>query len=288
MHKRTARRGTIVRPRRGVTLIELMISLLLVAVIGAALLKLLLVHTNFIEREGAARAARTVSRASLNRVATDLRMVDASTGIVAASSDSITVRVPFDFGVICGTTGGATVVSMLPADSVLGATSPVGGYAYRDSTGTYNYSTGSVAVVSADSSPCHNVGIVTLTSSGGQVVGFQPTMPSGAKVGAIMFRYRTVTYKFAASTTVSGRRALYRSVSGGTTEEIAGPFSTSARFKYFSLTSATSSATIPSPLSNMRGVELDLYGQSEWRPVGDSVVTTAPVVTAIFFHNRVS
>src|SRR3954470_17939197 len=106
------------RSRRGFTLIELVVSIVLFAIVGALFTRLLTVQGKFFDRQGMGNAARNVSRASLNRVISDFRMIEANGGVVAASPSSLTIRIPFAIGVVCADAGGVTNLSLLPVDSV--------------------------------------------------------------------------------------------------------------------------------------------------------------------------
>src|SRR3954469_22608089 len=123
-------RGT----RRGFTLIELMVGVVLFAIIGAALTKLITAQGRFYDRQGMANAARNVSRASLNRVVSDFRMIEATGAIIAASPTLLDVRIPYAIGVECADNGGRTHITLLPVDSTTYATASFYGYAWRSST----------------------------------------------------------------------------------------------------------------------------------------------------------
>lgn len=271
--------------RKGVTLVELLVTMVILAVVSVAFTRLLVEQTRYFDRQSAAKSARNVARASLNRIAVDLRMVDPSGGVVAASADSITVRVPFVFGVVCGTSGSWTTVSLLPVDSVLYAGMGIRGYAWRGNTGAYTYTETGFATNPGTGSDCTAAGITTVTN--GKIVGIQPTIAAVAAATPV-FLYRTVTYKFANSAIVSGKKGLYRTVVGSSTEEVAGPFRDDAHFQFFVVNSSASQTAAPATLSDLRGVELYLYGQSERTPVGRSSAEVAQMVTAIFFKNRMT
>src|SRR3954468_17999608 len=104
--------------RRGMTLIELIIGIVIFAIVGTAFTKLMTVQGKFFDRQGMGNAARNVSRSSLNRVISDFRMIEANGGVVAASPTSLTIRIPFAIGVVCADAGGVTNLSLLPVDSV--------------------------------------------------------------------------------------------------------------------------------------------------------------------------
>src|SRR5215208_5237685 len=101
--------------RRGFTLIELMLSLIVAAIIGAALVRIVLGQARFMDQQEAWRAARSVSRSGINRLVSDLRAVEATNGVAAAvaGGQDLTVRVPYAFGIICSTALNLTVVSLL-------------------------------------------------------------------------------------------------------------------------------------------------------------------------------
>jgi prepilin-type N-terminal cleavage/methylation domain-containing protein len=128
------------RARRGFTIIELLVGIVLFAIVGAAFTKLLTVQGRFFDRQGMGNAARNVSRASLNRTVSDFRMIEASGGVVAASPTSLTVRIPYAMGVVCANSGLGTVLSLLPVDSTTYANAGFYGYSLRSSLpGVYSY-----------------------------------------------------------------------------------------------------------------------------------------------------
>jgi hypothetical protein len=44
-------------------------------------------------------------------------MIEANGGVMAASATSLTIRIPYAIGVVCGNNGAGTVLSLLPVDS---------------------------------------------------------------------------------------------------------------------------------------------------------------------------
>ena len=63
--------------RRGFTLVELLLSLVVSAIIGAALVRMVLSQARFMDQQEAWREARSVSRGGINRLLSDLRAVQA-------------------------------------------------------------------------------------------------------------------------------------------------------------------------------------------------------------------
>src|SRR4051812_25220902 len=113
------------RERRGMTLIELIVGVVLFAIVGAAFTKLMTVQGKFFDRQGMANAARNVSRSSLNRVISDFRMIDAGGGVVAASPTSPTIRVSFSVGGMWAKPNGGTHPHLFPFDSTTYEQAPV-------------------------------------------------------------------------------------------------------------------------------------------------------------------
>src|ERR1041385_3866419 len=117
--------------RSGFSLAEALVATVILGIVGGALTRLVVDQMRFFDGAYAVRSARTTARNSTNVLLADLRMVPTDAGITAASATSITVRVPYRFGLVCGTAGGKTTVSMLPVDSLTGAMAVFSGYAYR-------------------------------------------------------------------------------------------------------------------------------------------------------------
>ena len=122
------------RRRRGFTLIELLIGIILSAAIGMAMVRLIMSQTRFMDTQEAWRTARGVSRSSLNRLLSDIRLLEAEGGLEAAAAggQDFTVRVPYAFGVVCASTGSMTTVSLMPVDSTMFAAAGYSGFALRD------------------------------------------------------------------------------------------------------------------------------------------------------------
>jgi prepilin-type N-terminal cleavage/methylation domain-containing protein len=286
------------RVRRGFTIIELLVGIVLFGIVGALFTKLLTTQGRFFDRQGMANAARNVSRASLNRVVSDFRMIEATGGVVAASPTSLTVRIPFAIGVMCGTAAGATVtqITLLPVDSTTyanatsAATGGVYGYAWRDfTTGAYFYVENPATEADGDPAICLAKNVTTVSK--GKVVQVSPVLPGGAGLGTPVFLYQKVRYEFKASTAVPGKLGLYRTVmapnGGESSEELVAPFANTAGWKFFVVNGGSvAQAAAPATLSDIRGLELHLDGSSESIAVTRTTAEIAPFTTAVFFKNR--
>src|SRR5439155_13818944 len=90
------------------TLIDLLVTILIIGIVGGAVTPPLLSQARFYDQEAQLRRARFVSRTAINAALSDLRMVEATGGAVAATATRITVRAPYAIGVVCASSGMAT------------------------------------------------------------------------------------------------------------------------------------------------------------------------------------
>ena len=279
--------------RRGFSLTEMVVALLLAGIIGLALARLVISQSRFVSNQDGMLQARLASRAALNVMSSELRPVTPG-GILAATTDSITVRVPYAFGVACYQIGGWTVVALLPGDSAIFRSSTASGYAWRDSTGTWQFVTpatmasANLAVVCSWTSPT----IATLsatgwTAQGYAVIGTGSPTPPPAPIGSLVYFYQRITYAFAPSVTLPGRKALWRKVvTTGASDELVLPFDTGSVFQFLVGSRLTARSTAPAILDSVRGVRVRLVGQSERTPEGKSAPSRFDMSTNILFRNN--
>ncbi|MFL5544762.1 MAG: type II secretion system protein [Gemmatimonadaceae bacterium] len=280
------------RARRGFTMIELLVGVVIFAIIGALFTKLLTVQGRFFDRQGMGNAARNVSRASLNRLVSDFRMIETSSGVVAASPTSLTLRIPFTIGVMCKNANGGTVLSLLPVDSTTYDNALYYGYAWRNfQTGAYSYVEGGSTKEVADPVNCASVSITMVPN--GRTVLVKPPLPAGAGLGTPVFLYSRVRYEFKASVAVPGKLGLWRTEiapSGALdTEELVAPFASTSGWKFYTINGGSvPSVNPPANPADLRGLELHLDGASEYVAPGRASVENAPFTTAVFFKNRIN
>ncbi len=266
-------------------MIELLVGMTVMAVLGIALTRILVNDARFVSRQEAMLSARQVSRAAMNVMAPELRMTSDS-GLVAASPDSIVVRMPFAFGMTCNSTGSRTYASMMPPDSLsyTAALPDIGGLAWRDSAGVYRIVTG-VTVVDTSSGLGQCISPkVSIVPGGGFAIKIQPVLPAPA--GHVFYLFQRITYKFAPSTTLPGRRALWRRVGTGTPEELVMPFDSTARFWFLVGPKLTAVDTVPTNLATIRGLELHLIGASDVPPQGSTEHEVFELIVGVPFTNR--
>ena len=299
--------------RRGFTLTELITSLALLGVIGLAFVRLVVSQARFTEGQMALRNARTVSRNAMNIMLTDIRMVQDNGGLYLASRDSVSLRVPVAFGLLCVSSGASATMQILPVDSALTAMGHFAGWAFRDSvSGLFKYEdNNNNSVVPFNSIPA---GTTTICTDSTVVLGVQRpgilpmsytagTTVRSSKViqvhghlsvgqpnaGWPIFLYQHIVYRFQPSTAYPGRIGLFRKVRVSTNDwildEIIAPFDSSAKFRFYVENSDVAQAAVPVDLNTVRGLELVLAGSSPRAQQGKKSAEQA-LVTGVFFKNR--
>ena len=270
---------------------ELLIGMVILAIVGMGLTRVMASQARYFDHQKTGNLARAVSRGPLNRVVSDLRMVEAGGGVISASPSAVEMRVPYAMGVVCGPgpTNTYTHISLLPVDSAMYSAPGYSGYAWRGGDGVYHYvadnTTKEVGIVTV----CDNFGIKSLLSEGARVIRIMPKLDSAATYGTPVFLFRDVRYSFGASTTVPGTIGLFRTrMEDNVTEELSAPYDVTAKFKFFVGTSMTAQDNPPVDLSTIRGLEMHMTGMSERTPTGESQKKRAPFVTAVFFKNRLN
>ena len=290
-------RRSNVRARRAFTIVEILVAFTVLSILGTMFVRIIRSQAKFTDQQNAVRGARAVSRQALNILESELRMVQDSGGIDSASANGKAIRafVPYRFGLYCGVSSGTTVVSMLPVDSLTLAQAVYAGWALRSHTGMYTTILpgaplgADAPVASADAAQCTGTGagqaqVRTLSINGraGQVLDVRP--PRTGTIAQPVFFFQRITYVFQASTAFPGQWGLYRTVQGGSTEELMAPFDSTARFRYWTR-GATASVTTPPALGLIRGVDIVFAARSRYTPIGRTTPSKSTVVASIFFRN---
>jgi len=282
-------RSPAAAPRKGFSMSELLIGMVILAIVGMALTQTLRSQARYFDHQKTATLARAVSRGPINRVVSDLRMVEARGGVIAASPTQIDLRVPYAMGVVCGPgpNNTSTHVALLPVDSAMFAAPGYSGYAWRGGDGVYRYKDDNNTKDVGTLSVCQAAQIGVLTTEGAKVIKLTPLLPDTASYGTPVFLYRKIRYSFAASTLVPGSIGLYRTrLENGQTEELSAPYDAAAKFRFFVGSSLVAQDAAPGNLATIRGIELNMTGLSERPPSGATARQKAPFITAVFFKNR--
>jgi prepilin-type N-terminal cleavage/methylation domain-containing protein len=271
--------------RSGVTLVELLVSLVVLGIVSAGALRMLSSQTRFVDLLVKQRSARAVTRASMNMMLSELRNVEATGGVLRASPRAVTAYVPYAMGISCGTSGSTTIVSLLPADSAQAAGAGFAGYAWRAAGGTYTYETAASSISFGDPAVCAAASVRSLP--GARVVAVTPAMPPGAGAGTPVMILQRLRYDFAASDAFAGRVGLFRSdLVTGVREEIAAPFDSTVRFRFYRAGVDSAEVNAPADLADLRGLQLVLAGQSVAPRIGGSAPERAVQTTSIYFANH--
>lgn len=273
--------------RRGFTLTELLVSMVVMGLLGTVLARILISNSRFVSRQDAMMESRATARAAMQLMIAELQLVPDS-GLRYANRDSVRVTVPYAFGMLCRTTSGVTTGSLMPGDSLMYAS------AAPDSIGVRALTGGAFVrrrVTSVTASPraadCTADSIRVIP--GGRLIGM--SLPGTAPTsGSLFYLSQTVTYRFMASVDVPGRRGLWRRVGAGAYEELAAPFDTAAKFVFlmgpYMQADPRTSLTTTARRDSVRGLELRLTGQSINPPQGASSPRTFDLRTRVAFQNK--
>lgn len=272
---------------RGFTLVELLVGTLVMAILGIALVRLMLSDSRFVSRQEAMVATRQTARGALNLMDVELRMITDG-GLYTARPDSVRARIPYAFGVSCGQTGAGQIVSALvPPDSLLYATAVVGGMAHQRDDGTYRTVSGVSVASSTNMSACSADSIFVVP--GGRLVQISGISDSLPDAGRILYLYQDVTYRFAGSSEIPGRLALWRKSGSAAYEELVAPFDTSSGFMCLVGMGLQPTTCPPAAgVDSIRGLELRLVAASEYPPRGSDKPTTFELVARVPFLNKVN
>jgi len=296
------------RARSGFTMVEIIVALIIFAIVGLALTKMLLTQSAGFKRDVTARRARAGARSSMNLIISDVRMNQDYGGVTLANDSTFVIKAPIMFGLVCATSGASTTIAAVAADSFVTADSKYGGYAVRNPNSPYTYgfvpSTTSGTKTQSGTATCtglaNPIRSDTVTASGraGAVYTFTPGTTLPTAVGQPAFLWQYVTYRFRKETG-DNARTLYRvscgadTISTGTNcrkEQLMGPFSTNARFNYYLTTATTLSQdssvkTAPADLNTIRGVEFVLAAIAPDTVGSSKGPASATTTTSVFFKN---
>jgi len=273
--------------RRGFSLAELMVAMVIAGIIGVALTRLVINQARFTASQDGAMRARSGARSALNALMYDLRQV-AGGAVVAASPDSITLRVPYAFGIACTQASGATIVGLFPPDSALYADARASGYAWRDSTGTWRR-VEPATEAAASTALCTGATPPIAVLSGPTQSYASALTPNDLATfsGALVRVYQNVRYAFAPSAQIAGRRALWRRVlSSGASDEIVVPFDSSAHFEFLVGPMLAPRTTVPGSLDSITGIRAVLVATSEQAPEGKSRPASFTMTSDLVFRNH--
>lgn len=275
---------------------ELLVALLISGLLALVIFQLLQGQGRFVAIQGAREEVQQNARAVVELVGGELRGVPGGAGLVQGTEDSLTIRVPRVWGVLCAVPGGGA--------TTLQVSMPAGG---PDLTPTD--STGLAVQIGTGAGATWTNG-VRLTAVGPKQTSCGPTtLAAGAEAhtltfsgslggtapdaGAPVYVYDPVTYRTGTSAGVDGLWIQRRSGGSGS-QPFAGPInegstadSKGLRFAYFDETGAM----LATPLSaadraKVRRIRLVVRTLSS-RGVGDDAAQEQTDSIDIFLRNRV-
>ena len=294
----------MIRPRlgrRGFTLAELVIGMVVAAMVAGGILRLLINENRSLAAFAEARGARATARSGINLLLSELGMVETGGGIEAAAGNGrrLTVRAPYAVGMVCRALSSQIVASLMPVDPDLWALPGFSGFAWKSGPSVpMAYLTAAGGGTLNEPGPvssCVTASDTVEIFPNGRIVILNGTLPSVPPAGAPVMLYRRVRYEFKASVAFPGRTGLWRTVvdaplpPGVTTpgEEVAAPFDNTARIRYFVLDDPTARNSPPADLSDLRGVEISLNAESAHvLGIGSRGYKQAGVAVAVMFANR--
>lgn len=242
----------------GFTLVEALIALVISGVLASALVSLLIGQSRFYERTDDQMYAEQSLRASMDLVATELRM-GSPADLVSAEADSVRIRFDLMRAIVCDTTA-ADAVTAFVFDRVSDANlagGPVGTavsgpyeepFTYADAWLPTEASTGSGPKAS-----CVATGAPSGLSDPSYAVltGWSSGIGSRPEPGSVVRMYGYLTYRFAPSTFFSTRTALWRG-----SQELIGPFDDGATFSYLMADGTVQASVTATDFADVRAIRI--------------------------------
>ncbi len=271
--------------RHGFALAELVVALIIAGLVGISLTKLIMNQARFVATQQGMMAARAGARAGFNVMVQELRMVTRG-GVITAHADSITVLVPYAFGIACiQPSGGSQAVALFPVDSARYASAALRGYAWRDSTGTWKFKE-PATIMPGVVTDCSTATPAVTVLTNGAIVRVSPNDLT-TEQGSPMYLYQRVRYALAPSVQLPGRTALWRTmIDLNQRDELVAPFDTNSVFSFLTGNALTVQSAVPAVLDSLRGVRVRLVGQSEDPPEGRTTPSSFDLSMDIVFVNR--
>lgn len=229
-----------------------------------------LVQNNFYAGIYVRSQAQENARAMKNVVESEIRAAAAG-GVTTADSSRVVLRSNMAMGVVCGSQVNDVVV-YFPSSSATLDTAQVGGYAHRSPrTGAWayhNYSWSQLKVAGSGlAAICAARGADTTGASGDfyrlafvdDEAGFALPLSvarTDSLMGSAVMLYRRTEFRFNASSLVSGDRALYWGLEGGTLRELVTGMATTAHFEFRTGTNTWSKSVNSGTVASINGIRV--------------------------------
>lgn len=242
----------------GFTLVEALIALVISGVLASALVSLLIGQSRFYERTDDQIYAEQSLRASMDMVATELRMGSPS-DLISAEADSVTLRFDVMRAIVCDTTGADAVTAF--AFDQLGNANITGGSAGTAVSGPYEdpftYADAWLPTEASTGSGPKASCVATGAPSGlsdasyAELTGWNSGIGARPEPGSLIRIYGNLKYAFGPSTFFSTRTALWRG-----SQELIGPFENGAAFSYIMADGTVQASVTSTDFSNVRAIRV--------------------------------
>lgn len=250
----------------GFSLVELLVATVLAAIIGGAVLSLILRQNQFYAQHGEYVYAEQTVRATGELVAAELRMA-APADLLAATADSVAIRYDTYQAVVCEEASGVDEATLFVFDSVTNANlQGTLGYAVSapaDSAHTYDDGwSPTVDITGTAKTTCTDRGAPDVADGWRYrtLAGWSSSSLGGVPArGSYVRKYGELSYHFDPSSFASGT-ALWRN-----NQELVSPFQSGAAFSYVMAGGDTLSA--PATLEDVRGIRITAtaFGEDDAR-----------------------
>lgn len=275
-----------VRDRSGFTLIELLVALVVSGLLVGVIFQLMQGQARFVGLQSAREEVQQNARAAIELIGSELRSVPDSVGLVAASADSISIRVPRVWGVVCAVPSAATRAIRVPSISGLSleptdSTQFAAWVADPASPWTSPVRVTDVAPSASDCADNPGSSVFRVTLAG------MPQNPAGvaAAVGARAYLFDPVTYRVGESEDLGGLWIERRSGGNGN-QPLAGPILDDAdgpglRFRFFAGNVELAAPVAPADLPAVSRVQVLVRTVSRGGPADDRQVEQDTVLISL-------
>ena len=222
-------------------------------VIVGAVFQLISSQGRFVEMQSAREEVQQNSRAAIELIGSELRTIPGGEALVRADEDSLTIRTPRFWGVVCAVTGATTLDVAFPA--IAGASWSINngtGLVVDVGTATPAWTTAvGVSAIGNAGTNCNGEALTAGTERRSLTLTAAPMNgTTGPAIGNNLYIYDQVTYRTGSGGSVPGvwiQRRLGDGVSS-TNQPMAGPVDANngLRFDYFA---AASTIPLPTPIT---------------------------------------
>ena len=212
-----------VRDRSGFTLIELLVALVVSGLLVGVVFQLMQGQAQYVGLQSSREEVQQNARAAVELIGSELRSIPDSVGIIAASADSMSVRVPRVWGMICAVPSATTRsirvptvagLSLAPTDSTqFAATAASVAQPWTNPVRVTGVAINAADCAAAPGSDVYRVSLSAIPQNASGIA---------AALGARAYLFDPVTYRIGSSASLGGLWIERRSGGNGN-QPLAGP-----------------------------------------------------------------